>query len=48
MLGLDAVHPDELAVKSGRPIGQILGLISGLEIAGVIERSPGRLFRRVL
>jgi DNA processing protein len=47
MFGLDAVHPDELAMKSSRPIGEILGLISGLEIAGVIERCPGRLFRRV-
>ena len=46
MFGLDPVHPDELASKSRRPIGEVLGLISGLEIAGVIERCPGRLFRR--
>jgi hypothetical protein len=25
----------------------VLGLISGLEIAGVIQQCPGRLFRRI-
>lgn len=45
--GPDAVHPDELAIKSRRQIGEVLGLISGLEIAGVIEQCPGRLFRRL-
>jgi DNA processing protein len=47
LFGPDAVHPDELALKSRRPIGEVLGLISGLEIAGVIEQCPGRLFRLV-
>jgi DNA processing protein len=47
LFGGDAVHPDELAMKSRRPIGEVLALISGLEIAGVIEQCPGRLFRRV-
>jgi DNA processing protein len=41
------IHPDQLATRSRRPIGEVLGLISGLEIAGVIERCPGRLFRRI-
>ncbi len=45
LFGPDGVHPDELAIKSRRPIGEVLGLISGLEIAGVIEQCPGRLFR---
>jgi DNA processing protein len=47
LFGSDAVHPDELAMKSKRPIGEVLALISGLEIAGVIEQCPGRLFRRL-
>ena len=47
LLGPNATHPDELAAKCGRPIGEVLGLISGLEIAGVIEQCPGRLFRRM-
>ena len=47
LFGDAPVHPDELAMKSRRPIGEVLALISGLEIAGVIEQCPGRLFRRV-
>ncbi len=47
LLGPKAVHPDELAIRFSRPIGEVLGLISGLEIAGVIEQCPGRLFRRL-
>jgi DNA processing protein len=43
----EPVHPDQLARKSRRPVGEILGLLSGLEIAGVIEQGPGRIFRRV-
>jgi DNA processing protein len=46
LLGSEPVHPDELAGRFGRPIGEVLGLISGLEIAGVLQRCPGRLFRR--
>jgi DNA processing protein len=46
LLGPDPVHPDELATRFKRPIGEVLGLISGLEIAGVVQRCPGRLFRR--
>jgi DNA processing protein len=46
LLGPKPIHPDELATRFKRPIGEVLGLISGLEIAGVIEQCPGRLFRR--
>ncbi len=46
LMGLDPIHPDELAARFKRPIGEVLGLISGLEIAGVIQQCPGRLFRR--
>ena len=47
LLGPNPIHPDELANRFKRPIGEVLGLISGLEIAGVIEQCPGRLFRRI-
>ena len=47
LLGPNPIHPDELATRFKRPIGEVLGLISGLEIAGVIEQCPGRLFRRI-
>jgi len=47
LLGTEPVHPDELASRSRRPIGEVLGLLSGLEIAGVVEQGPGRVFRRI-
>jgi DNA processing protein len=39
-------HPDQLARVSGYPVGEVLGLLSGLEIAGVVTQGPGRMFRR--
>jgi DNA processing protein len=39
-------HPDELATRCGRPIAEVLGILCGLEIAGVVEQGPGRVFRR--
>ena len=47
LLGSEPVHPDELAIRCRRPIGEVLGILSGLEIAGVVEQGPGRVFRRV-
>jgi DNA processing protein len=47
LFGLEPIHPDELATRSRRPIGEVLGLLCGLEIAGVVEQQPGRVFRRV-
>jgi DNA processing protein len=47
LLGHDPVHPDELANRFNRPVGEVLGLLCGLEIAGVVEQRPGRVFRRV-
>jgi DNA processing protein len=47
LLGLEPVHPDELAARCRRPIGEVLGLLSGLELAGVVEQQPGRVFRRL-
>jgi DNA processing protein len=47
LFGPEPVHPDELAARCGRPIGEVLGLLCGLEIAGVVEQGPGRVFRRV-
>lgn len=47
LLGERPVHPDELASQFKRPVGEVLGLLCGLEIAGVVEQGPGRVFRRV-
>jgi len=46
LVGSEPIHPDDLATLLKRPIGEVLGLISGLEIAGVIQQCPGRLFCR--
>jgi DNA processing protein len=47
LLSGQPVHPDELANLSGRPIGEVLGILCGLEIAGVVEQGPGRVFKRI-
>jgi DNA processing protein len=47
LLGAEPAHPDALAEQFKRPVGEVLGLLCGLEIAGVVEQSPGRLFRRI-
>jgi DNA processing protein len=47
LVGAEPVHPDELATRCRRPIGEVLGLLSGLEIAGVVAQGPGRVFRRL-
>jgi DNA processing protein len=46
LLGREPIHPDDLAMRSKRPVGEVLGLLCGLEIAGVVEQQPGRVFRR--
>jgi DNA processing protein len=43
----ESLHPDELSTRLNRPVGEVLGLLCGLEIAGVIEQGPGRMFRRI-
>jgi DNA processing protein len=47
LFGLEPIHPDELATRCNRPIAEVLGILCGLEIAGVVEQRPGRVFRRV-
>jgi DNA processing protein len=47
LFGPDPVHPDELATRSNRPVGEVLGLLCGLEISGVVQQGAGRMFRRV-
>ncbi len=47
LIGGQPLHPDQLATRCGRPIGDVLGILCGLEIAGVVEQGPGRVFRRV-
>jgi predicted Rossmann fold nucleotide-binding protein DprA/Smf involved in DNA uptake len=37
---------DDLVSRSGRPAGELLAVLGALEIAGVVEQRPGRLFQR--
>ncbi len=46
LLGLEPVMLDDLVGRSGRPAGELLAVLCALEIAGVVEQRPGRLFRR--
>lgn len=39
-------HVDDLAVATGLPISTLLGVLSGLELGGLVEQLPGALFRR--
>jgi DNA processing protein len=48
IIGGNPVHPDQLAERCARPVGEILGLLSALEISGVVEQGPGRVFRRTV
>jgi DNA processing protein len=46
LLGTQPLHLDDLVARSSRAAGDLLSLLCGLELAGVIEQGPGRLFRR--
>jgi DNA processing protein len=47
LLGSDPLPLDDLVGRSGRPPQELLATLSALEIAGVVEQQPGRMFRRV-
>jgi DNA processing protein len=39
-------HIDDIAVAAALPIGLLLGVLCGLELGGLVDQSPGSLFRR--
>ncbi|MGH7579837.1 MAG: DNA-processing protein DprA [Gemmatimonadales bacterium] len=47
LLGAEPVLLEELVSRSGRPPQELLAALCALEIAGVVEQGPGRVFRRV-
>jgi DNA processing protein len=47
LLGTEPVVLDDLVGRSGRPPQELLAVLCALEIAGVVEQSPGRMFRRM-
>ncbi|MGH7594454.1 MAG: DNA-processing protein DprA [Gemmatimonadales bacterium] len=44
----EARYIDEIAERTGLPIGTLLGVLCGLELGGLVEQLPGSLFRRVI
>ena len=46
-VGRDADSSGRAATQISRPIGDVLGLLGGLEIAGVVEQGPGRCSERL-
>jgi DNA processing protein len=47
LLGADPMALDDLVVRSGRTPQEVLAVLCTLEIAGVVEQQPGRMFRRI-
>ena len=47
LLGAEPVHLERLAERFGRPVGELLAVLCVLEVQGVAEQRPGRLFRRI-
>jgi DNA processing protein len=47
VLGPEPLALDDVVVRAGLQVNEVLSLLSGLEVAGVVEQSPGRRFRRV-
>lgn len=47
MIGPDPVLLDDLVHRSGRAVHKLLSTLCSLEIAGIVEQRPGRLFRRL-
>ncbi|HEY8259136.1 MAG TPA: DNA-processing protein DprA [Gemmatimonadales bacterium] len=46
LLGPDSVHIDDIASRLARPVSGVLAVLCGLEIAGIAEQLPGKMFRR--
>lgn len=47
LVGGEPVGLDDLIARSGRSARELLAALCGLEIAGVVEQGPGRMFRRL-
>ena len=46
LVGPDLVPLDAIAARCAKPVGVLLALLCGLELQGIVEQRPGRLFRR--
>jgi predicted Rossmann fold nucleotide-binding protein DprA/Smf involved in DNA uptake len=46
MLGDDPMHVDDIVRATGLGIEKVLGLLTKMELTGLIEQLPGKLFVR--
>ncbi|UCF41697.1 MAG: DNA-processing protein DprA [Gemmatimonadota bacterium] len=46
VLAAGECHPDGLAESVGAPVADTLAVLTGLEIRGLVEQDPGKVFRR--
>ena len=46
LIGPDPVPLDLVAERAAKPVGVLLALLCALELQGIVEQRPGRLFRR--
>ena len=46
LLGDDPVHIDEIVTASGMAVQHVLGLLTRMELTGLIEQLPGKMFVR--
>jgi DNA processing protein len=44
LFNIETLHIDDITLKSGMPAAQILGMLSMLEIKGIIKQMPGKYF----
>jgi DNA processing protein len=47
LLAAEPMHLDTVVGRSELPAGEVLAALCGLELQGVVEQMPGRMFRRV-
>ena len=43
-LAAGTLHLDDLAAALGRPVAEVLGLLTGMELSGLVQQQPGRRF----
>lgn len=46
LVSAEPLHLDDLAARCERPMAAVLATLSALEVRGVVQQEPGRIFRR--
>jgi DNA processing protein len=48
LLGPEPAHLDTIVTRAGGPVGELLAMLCGLEVQGLVIQEPGRRFRRAV